>query len=150
METQVRLRIVLVAPPAGVDFGIQNGKGSGYTTVDMHRSKGKDLSFECMVTVKDNREDGKPNFVGSMAQGPATGRFIYIDIGRLAGQVDSHWKRRIKVPPSGITWAMIKKATDNPKLVLEVRLPGTGKDGGPSCATVPPLQGWTIRLGKSE
>ena len=33
MESEVPLSIVLVAPPAGVDFGIQNGKGSGYTTI---------------------------------------------------------------------------------------------------------------------
>ena len=30
METELRLRIVLVAAPAGVDFGLQDGKGSDY------------------------------------------------------------------------------------------------------------------------
>jgi len=32
-EAEVQLRIVLVAPPAGVDFGIQEGKGNDYTTI---------------------------------------------------------------------------------------------------------------------
>ena len=32
-EAEVPLRIVLVATPAGVDFGIQEGKGSDYKTI---------------------------------------------------------------------------------------------------------------------
>lgn len=66
METEVRLRIVLVDPPAGVDFGVQDGKGNDYTTIQKQRSKGADLTFEFTVTVKDNREDGLPNFLGSL------------------------------------------------------------------------------------
>ena len=31
------------------------------------------------------------------------------------------------------------------ELILEARLPGTGKDGGPSCATVHPIQDWMCR-----
>ncbi len=29
--------------------------------------------------------------------------------------------------------------------VLEARLPGRDKDGGPSCATLKPLHGWRVR-----
>lgn len=138
-EAEVRLRIVLVAPSAGVDFGVQQGKGSDYTTIHTQRSNDADLAFEFNVTAKDNRDDGLPNFLGPLAQGPVTGRFIYIDIGKCAGQSDSRWERRIKVPLGGITWEMIET-----KLVLEARLPGTGKDGGPSCATVKPVGGWKV------
>lgn len=139
---EVRLRIVLVAPPVGVDFGIQEGKGNDYTTIQKQRSKDGDLTFEFTVTIKDNREDGLPNFLGPLTQGPTTGRFIYINIGKLAGQSDSCWERRIKVPLGGSTWDMIEKAST--KLVLEARLPGTGKDGGPTCATVKPTEGWKV------
>ena len=142
--TELRLRIVLLAPPAGVDFGIQQGKGSGYTTILKQRSNGSDLAFEFTVTVKDNRDDGRPNFLGPLVQGPTTGRFVYIDIGKSAGQVDSCWERRIKVPLVGITWEMIEKSSSDPSLILEARLPGTGKDGGPSCATVKPIGGWRL------
>ena len=38
-ETEVRLRIVLVDPPPGVDFGVQEGKGNDYTTIQKQRSK---------------------------------------------------------------------------------------------------------------
>jgi Family of unknown function (DUF5990) len=144
LETELPLRIVLVAPPAGVDFGLQDGKGSAYKTIQKQRSRDADLSFEFTVTVKDNREDGLPNFLGPLAQGPTTGRFIYIDIGKSAGQFDSCWERRIKVPLGGISWDMIEKASADPKLILEARLPGTGKDGGPSCATVKPTEGWKV------
>lgn len=142
LETEVRLRIVLVAPTLGVDFGIQEGKGNNYTTIHKQRSKGADLAFEFNVTIKDNRDDGLPNFLGPLAQGPTIGRFIYIDIGKSAGQIDSCWDRRIKVPLSGITWAMIESAST--KMLLEARLPGTGRDGGPSCATVKPAEGWKV------
>jgi Family of unknown function (DUF5990) len=144
METELRLRIVLVAPPAGVDFGLQDGKGSDYTTIQKQRSKGADLTFEFTATVKDNRNDGSPNFLGPLTQGPTTSRIIYIDIGKSAGQTDSCWERRIKVPLGGITWEMIEKTTADPNLVLEAWLPGTGKDGGPSCATVKPTEGWKV------
>ena len=141
-KTEIRLQIVVVALPAGVDFGIQDGKGCDYRTIQKQRSTGADLSFELMVTVKHNRDDGFPNFLDPLTQGPATARFIYIDIGRLAGQPDSCWERRIKVPLSGITWEMIERASADPKLILEARLPGRGKDGGPSCASVHPTEGW--------
>jgi hypothetical protein len=142
MESELRLRIVLASPPPGVDFGLQSGKGSKHRTMQTQRSQGKDLSFDCTVTVKDNRDDRLPNFLGPLVQGPPIGRFIYIDVGKLAGQADSRWERRIKVPLSGITWQMIEQASADPKLALVARLPGTGKDGGPSCATVHPAEGW--------
>lgn len=142
LETEVRLRIVLVTPPTGVDFGIQMGKGNDYTTIHTQRSQDAELSFEFAMVVKDNRDDGLPNFLGPLAQGPTTGRFVYIDVGKSAGQFDSCWDRRIKVPLSGISWDMIKKTSA--KNVLEARLPGTGRDGGPSCATVKPTEGWKV------
>jgi hypothetical protein len=122
------LRIVLERPPEGVDFGLQKGRGSAYETVQKQRSEGKDLVFEFAVG---------PAFVGPFVQGPPSGRFVYIDIGTYAGQTDSCWSRRLKVPLSGITVDMIGS-----QRVLEVRVPGTGKDGGPNCATVKLLDGW--------
>ena len=145
MEVDLRLRIVLEAPPSGVDFGLQEGKGNRYETIQKQTSKGKDLSFDCTVTVKDKRDDGLPNILGTLTQGPPTGRFIYIDVGKLAGQKDCVWERRIKVPLSGITWDMIHQVSEDSALVLEARLPGTAKDGGPSCATVHPAKGWNCR-----
>lgn len=142
MDVKLRLRIVLESPPTGVDFGLQLGKGTGYRTVQTQRSQGDDLCFDGTVTAKGDRGEGPPNFLGPLTQGPPTGRFLYIDIGKSAGQADSGWERRIKVPLGGITWEMIERIAEDPELVLEARLPGTGRDGGPSCATVHPSLGW--------
>ena len=143
-EIAVPIRIILVAPPTGVDFGIQEGKGNDYKTIQVQRSKTNDLQFECSITVKGNRADGPPNFVGSVVQGPPMGRFIYIDIGKSAGQLGSCWQRRIKIPLQGITWELIDSLVDAPKRLLQATIPGTGKDGGPSCATVKPIDGWKV------
>lgn len=141
-EIVVPLRIVLVDPPPGVDFGIQEGKGNDYRTIAVKRSKVGNLTLDCSVIVKGNRAGGPPNFAGPISQGPPTGRFIYIDIGKSAGQFDSCWQRRIKIPLAGITWEMIDTVLDKPKRWLQATIPGTAKDGGPSCATVKPVDGW--------
>lgn len=134
-EIAVPLRIVLVYPPAGVDFGIQEGKGNEYRTIAVQRSKAGNLTLDCTINVKGNRSDGPPNFSGSISQGPPTGRFIYIDIGKSAGQFDSCWQRRIKIPLEGITWDMIDSVwkgqsdcyklrfLEPPKMVGQVVLP---------------------------
>ena len=56
----------------------------------------------------------------------------------------SCWQRRIKIPLQGITWEMIDSLVDAPKRLLQATIPGTGKDGGPSCATVNLIDGWKI------
>jgi hypothetical protein len=132
----VTLRIVLLRPPAGVYFGLQKGRGSAYETVQRQRSDGQDVTFELAIGVKGSRS-APPIFVGPFVQGPSGGRFIYIDIGTYAGQTDTGWSRRLKIPLSGIGWDMIES-----QKVLEARVPGTGRDGGPSCATVKPFDGW--------
>ena len=143
-EITVPIRVILVDPPPGVDFGIQEGKGNDYKTIQVQRSKAADLRFECIITVKGGRTDGPPNFVGTVVQGPPMGRFIYIDIGKSAGQLESCWQRRIKIPLQGITWEMIDSLVDAPKRLLQATIPGTGKDGGPSCATVKLIEGWKV------
>jgi hypothetical protein len=143
-EITAPLQIVLVGPPSGIDFGIQEGKGNDYKTILVQRSKAEDLQFEFRIAVKGVRDDGPPNFVGPLAQGPATGRFLYIDVGTYAGQKESCWQRRMKVPLQGITWEQIDVVLGKPKRVLQATIPGTGKDGGPSCATVKPIDGWKV------
>ena len=145
MERLLSLRIILVAPPAGVDFGIQEGKGNDYKTIAVQRSKAGNLTLECNINVKGNRSDGPPIFVGPISQGPPTRRFIYVDIGKSAGQFDSCWQRRIKIPLETITWEMIDSVLEKPKRLLQATIPGTAKDGGPSCATVKPIDGWKVQ-----
>jgi uncharacterized protein DUF5990 len=137
-----RFRIVLEAPPPGVDFGLQNGRGSIYETVQTRRSTGGDLTFEFTLDVRSPASDTAIDFAGACVQGPRGQRFVYLDVGTMAGQIDSPWTRRIKIPLTGITPAMVRQASA--ARVLETRVPGTGRDGTPACATVKPFAGWTV------
>lgn len=122
----LKLRIIVENPPLGVDFGLQQGRGSDYATVQKQRSTGADLTFEFSVPWKG----GGP--AGPFVQGKPGERFVYLDIGTAAGQADSVWTRRLKIPLSGIAQ----------EGSYETRVRGTAKDGGPNCGTVKPFAGW--------
>ena len=141
MEREISLRIVVERPPPGVYFGLQKGSGSNYETVQTVESKSADLQFEFDVRVREGK-DGRPNFLGPFVQGPTHERFVYLDIGTYAGQTITPWSRRLKIPLRGITWELIAQATKCSSAALEARVAGTGKDGGPSCATLKPFAGW--------
>ena len=80
--------------------------------------------------------DGAPNFLGPYTQGPPALRFVYIRVGRSAGQPDTPFDRRAKIPLGGIGEELLARALKKPGSVLEVHMPGRGKDGTPTCATV--------------
>jgi hypothetical protein len=151
MKAELVLRVVLEKPPAGVDFGLQKGRGSGYETIQKQRSQANtagvetiDLYFQFTVGVKARGNDPVPAFLGPLIQGPLTGRFVYIDTGTYAGQTDTCWSRRLKIPLSGITWELIDQLSDHSRPFLEARVPGTAKDGGPNCGTAKLLDGWKL------
>jgi hypothetical protein len=136
MERELNFIIILEKPPAGVDYALQEGGGSNYKTVQTQRSMGRDLTFQFSARVRDGK-DGQPNFLGPFIQGPTHERFVYLDIGTYAGQSGTVWSRRLKVPLRGISWEMIEN-----KKTLKTTVPGTAKDGSPTCATVKPFAGW--------
>lgn len=144
MESDVPVRLVLVDPPAGVDYGVQRGHGREFETLFVQQRRQRDVSFDFSLRVSDGRKGGEPNFLGEFVQGPPAGRFIYIDVGTCAGQIDTPWSRRMKIPLQAITWDLIRKTIKKPGYRLAARIPGTGKDGGPSCATVRLLGNWEI------
>jgi hypothetical protein len=140
---ECNFRIILVQPTAGVDFGVQQGSRVDYLTIQKQRSEGKDLTFEFKLKVKQNPES-EPVFLGAIAQGSPKERFVYLDIGRAAGQVDSIWSRRLKIPLKGISWEMIQQLLMNDQCFLEMTVPGIGRDGGPNCATFKSIEGWKL------
>ena len=143
MSQELSIRIILESPPTGVDFGIQKGNGSKYETIQKQQSNKKDLCFEFKVLVKESQTP-LPNFTGPYVQGPSNERFIYIDIGTYAGQIYSVWSRRLKVPLRDISSETIKQLLADSSFILETKVPGTAKDGGPNCATVKPFSGWHL------
>ena len=147
MEQELPLRITVVHPPNGVTFRLQRGKDGLAPATQTSEER---LSFDFKVRL-GKRPDGMPNFLGAFAQGPPAGRFVYVNSGTSAGQIGSCWTRRAKVPLTGITWELIEQVLSNPNAVLEARIAGTARDGGPACATVPLLAGgWTISLRRAS
>jgi Family of unknown function (DUF5990) len=144
MERELTFRIVLEKPPAGVDFGLQKGRGNDYEVIQKQRSRTGDLHFEFTARATAGGKGEEPNLLGPFVQGPKGARFVYLDIGTYAGQADTIWSRRLKVPLSGVTAEIIDRVEMHAKVVLETRVPGTGKDGGPNCATVKPFGGWKL------
>ena len=143
VQQEVSLKILLQKPPAGIHFGLQKGSGSNYETVLKQESKGQDLCFEFKAVIKANNENTL-TFTGPFIQGPSNNKFVYIDIGTYAGQSDSTWSRRLKIPLTGITQNTIRELSADSARFLEARIEGTGKDGSPSCATAKPFNGWKL------
>ena len=138
---EVSLRIILVQPPTGVEFRLQQGRAD---LIAPTRTTPQEIQFDFSLRLGVPRGD-RPNFVGPAAQGPPASRFVYVNSGRRAGQQDVYWDRRAKVHLVGIKNADVRAALEDDSVVLEARIAGTAGDGGPACATVPLLGGaWRL------
>jgi len=138
MTRELTVRIIVEQPPPEIDFALQKGKGNTYEAIQKQRSDGQDLLFEFRASLKEGIS-GVAALGGPFVQGPPGQRFVYIDIGTYAGQTGSSVGRRMKIPLEGIPAKFIRAGH-----VLEARVPGTGRDGGPNCAAVRDLRGWTV------
>lgn len=137
---ELPLRIVFLDPPPGVLFALQRGRVELEQTV---RSTGAPISFEFSVRV---RETATGRVLGGpYCQGPPGARFAYISSGARAGDRGSCWDRRAKVPLGSLPLARLAEVLASPGLCWQARIAGTGRDGGPACATVPLLGvGWEL------
>jgi hypothetical protein len=143
-ERELPVRITVVHPPEGVTFRMQRGQGGKADLVPPAHDSDR-LSFDLTLRVAAERPGGQLNFRGAFAQGPPDRRFVYVNSGTLAGQADSCWTRRAKVHLSGITREMIEQVLSDPEAILEARIWGVAKDGGPVCAKASLLDGgWQI------
>lgn len=140
MTHEIELRIKLDAPPAGVLFGIQQGKGLIYQITQKQLSNGGIMVFTCTITAL--LKEGNTDFKGDVVQGKRGERFIYIAIGTMAGQLNAAWSRRLKIPLTGISMEMVEATDKNSEVILQTTVAGTAKDGGPNCATPKPFMGW--------
>lgn len=141
-EFELPLRITLIKPPPNVRFALQRGKADLFEPAT---STGADLSFSFTVRIKGEPEDGPPRFLGEFTQGPPAVRFVYVNSGKRAGDAYTNWDRRAKIPLGGLDWPIIMQARSKPDSILEVKYPGTGRDGGPTCAGVKlPPDAWRL------
>lgn len=127
--TVVTLRLTIAEPVPGVRYSLQKDD----MPFEPVTAGDGPLSLDAWVKVSPDFRLTGP-FV--RREGPVR-RFVYIRIGTSAGDHQSCWSRRAKIDIHDIPHALL---TDG--AVLEVTLPGRGKDGSPACATVRPTQGW--------
>jgi len=142
MPPEIRLRLIVVGAPSSVTFCMQRGKNE---LLSPSRTTHGEISFEFTLRVGEPLSSGRPRLLGPFAQGSPDARFLYVNSGTFAGQAESCWSRRAKVPLTGITAQVVESLLAAPEAALEVRIVGTAGDGGPCCASVPLLRpGWTI------
>lgn len=131
----VTIRLIIGDPVPGVTYSLQDQKS---VPVDPVVAGESPLSFDVPVKIAPG-----PKFQGPFVrrEGPER-RFIYIAIGGQAGDHASPWSRRVKVDVHDLPAELLEKALAG--RVLEARLAGRDKDGGPACATQRPLGGWRV------
>lgn len=134
----LNMRLTLVAPPAGVLFSLQEGDA---TPVDAKRADGGDLGFDVAVRVADGPKG--PRFLGPFVRREGERRFVYLRVGKPAGDHLSPWERRVKIFITDIPADMVESALTTGAPVA-ASFPGTMKDGSPVCATVKPVDGWRV------
>lgn len=131
---EITLRLTIEDPLPGVAYSLQNRKSEPVGAVT---AKGGPLSFDVPVRVAAG-----PRFLGEFvrSEGPSR-RFVYVAIGAQAGDCASEWSRRAKIDIHTLPADLLARALAGE--VLEARLPGRAKDGGPACATVVPRT-WSV------
>ena len=130
-EGVITLRLTILDPVPGVRYSLQKDDAP----LDPQTATREHLSFDLPVKLAD---DGRLLGPFIRREGPVR-RFVYLRIGQSAGDCASPWNRRAKIDVQDIP-ASLRIAG----AVLEVRLPGRGRDGTPACATVRPLETWRL------
>ena len=137
---ELPLRVTVVEPPADVIMQVQKGRDE---LLPPSERKSNSISFDFSVNVDLSSDE--PNFLGKFAQGPKDARFIYVNSGTYAGQDESCWSRRAKISLMSITAGQIREILKSANSKLEICIDGTGRDGGPVCASVRfPREDWKI------
>ena len=87
------LRIVIDDPVPGLAVALQRGASANAQLV------GQGPVFDLEAAVDGALPDGRPRFLGPYVQGPPAGRFVYLCVGEMAGQIGSPWNGRVKSSP---------------------------------------------------
>lgn len=129
MTDAVTLRLIIDDPVPGVRYSLQKDD----MPFEPRTASDGPMAFEVPITLQP---DGRMTGPFVRREGPVR-RFVYIRIGTSAGDHAAAWSRRAKIDIHDIPKALLV-----PDALLEVHLPGRGKDGSPACATVRPALGW--------
>jgi hypothetical protein len=137
MKQTLKLRVIVTEPLPGTWCAMQRGKSE----LLQPTISPDELHFD--FTVQADLAKDPIGLTGEFTQGPPVKRFLYINSGTYAGQSGTAWSRRAKVPITGISASLAQKAIAAGG-VLQAKVRGRAKDGGPFCASVPLLSDWTL------
>jgi hypothetical protein len=132
-EPVITLRLIIADPVPGLTYSLQDKKSAPLAA----RVAGSGpLSFELTVRVAEG-----PRLLGDhvRTEGPDR-RFVYIALGRHAGDASCPTGGRAKIDIHTIPQALLDQALAG--RALEVVLPGRDKAGRPAVATLKPLKDW--------
>src|SRR6184192_1496581 len=104
MKQGLGIRIKVLNPLSGVLMKVQRGKNELLEPTVFSTDL---LVFDFEISVDIASET--PNFLGSYTHGPKNARFIYVNSGQYAGQVDSCWARRAKLSLMSISSKQIEE-----------------------------------------
>ncbi|MES2306500.1 MAG: DUF5990 family protein [Gemmatimonadota bacterium] len=136
------LRIIVRDPVPGVALRMQSGQ---FNLIEPTSASPTAVVFDFNVRVSLPESDGPVGFYGPVTQGPPAKRFVYINVGSYAGQDGGGWNRRAKIPLTGISAELVRRALAEPGSVLKVSIAGRGRDGTPVCASVKvPPDAWQL------
>jgi hypothetical protein len=119
-KRQIRVRLLHNGAQPGTPlaelliFGLQDTKGEIQTG---NIRSGDEKNFDLILDIKNRDETDQPVFQSSYAHGPATSRFLYLSWKREGG-AEHPWGWRIKIPLSGIDWALISAAGEPGKCLF--------------------------------
>ena len=137
-QTEIRVRLVIEHPVPGVLHSLQEDDAP----LDPKKSNaGEPLAFEFPLRI-ERSEKAPPKFFGKLVrrEGPVR-RFVYVRVGKSAGQWLSPWNRRMKIDIHDIDLDLLDKAMAGG--VMEATIDGTLPDGSPACATIRPVT-WRV------
>jgi hypothetical protein len=139
LDVPVTLRLRIVQPPAGVRWAVQLGR---YELLPPMESAHDQLVFEIPLMLGPNLR-GTVQLRGAAIQGPPAARFVYVNSGKRAAEMNSCWDRRAKVPLASIDIVALQNVVG--PVVLDGAIHGTARDGGPACASVALIEGaWML------
>lgn len=140
MKHFLPFQLQVLDAPIGMQMAVQRAVGELIPPVVCMPAL---LVFEVTLTVSFPTGEAPPRLTGPGVQGPVDGRFLYLNAGTSAGQVNSCWTRRAKVPLPTLTPELLQHALNQPELILQASIMGQARDGGPACASVRLLgNGW--------
>lgn len=143
---ELPVRLVVEDPLPGLAIALQRGQADKAVLAPPASRSADSVVFDIELTVDGRLADGRPRLLGPCVQGPPQARFVYLSVGRYAGQADSEWGGRVKVPLDGLGWREIEALAPGGRVVA--RIAGRSPKGGPALASVrllPP--GWAVAQG---